>query len=301
MDSPINRYQAEQAALAKDEAERKKFYWQEGVKSTNRREETALSKGFDERIAAMKLRGEGAGGGESNKGGVFAGGVAGLKVGEGFASALSGAKKEYREYLKGATIPKKGAKVSSEQYSEDVAREHVVNIENKFGDLFAFTAKERPELLFPAGKFSADYFLSEYDKLPDADPNGTGRARAALLKDELTAKISSGDAEGVNALITSYAKDAGAVFARGGRIFKYDKSTPTWAQEWSSLVPAVQEAALKRAFTISENIAKKIAYQRAVAAGVEAERKARAASLGASGAPGGQFAELLYLLGFGKE
>ena len=208
MDSPINRYQAEQAARAKDEAEMKKFVWQEGVKSTNRREETALSKGFDEKIAAMKLRGEGWG---SGKDVLAVGSFATKEMADNLKDRLAKANKELFEYV--STV-KNGSNDGLEYDAEEV-NARVEGIEEKFSTLMAHKFMTSP------GGVDPEEFVSGYGRLLNDNGFGGISQLEVSLRKELDEYVKRGDLKGALSILGAYSDDAEAVFLKGGQLLQY--------------------------------------------------------------------------------
>ena len=232
MDSPINRYQAEQAARAKDEAERKKFVWQEGVKSTNRREETALSKGFDERIAAMKLRGEGWG---SGKDVLAVGSFATKEMADNLKDRLAKSNKELFEYV--STV-KNGSNDGLEYDAEEV-NARVEGIEEKFSTLMAHKFMTSP------GGVDPEEFVSGYGRLLNDNGFGGISQREVSLRKELDEYVKRGDLKGALSILGAYSDDAEAVFLKGGQLLQYSPRTagPVGAAFWASKGKEVKKAA----------------------------------------------------------
>ena len=213
MDSPINRYQAEQAARAKDEADMKKFVWQEGVKSTNRREETALSKGFDEKIAAMKLRGEGWG---SGKDVLAAGSFATKEMADNLKDRLAKANKELFEYV--STV-KNGSNDGLEYDAEEV-NARVEGIEEKFSTLMAHKFMTSP------GGVDPEEFVSGYGRLLNDNGFGGISQREVSLRKELDEYVKRGDLKGALSILRAYSDDAEAVFLKGGNCYSTLREQP---------------------------------------------------------------------------
>ena len=232
MDSPINRYQAEQAARAKDEADMKKFVWQEGVKSTNRREETALSKGFDEKIAAMKLRGEGWG---SGKDVLAAGSFATKEMADNLKDRLAKANKELFEYV--STV-KNGSNDGLEYDAEEV-NARVEGIEEKFSTLMAHKFMTSP------GGVDPEEFVSGYGRLLNDNGFGGISQREVSLRKELDEYVKRGDLKGALSILGAYSDDAEAVFLKGGQLLQYSPRTagPGGAAFWASKGKEVKKAA----------------------------------------------------------
>ena len=232
MDSPINRYQAEQAARAKDEAEMKKFVWQEGVKSTNRREETALSKGFDEKIAAMKLRGEGWG---SGKDVLAAGSFATKEMADNLKDRLAKANKELFEYV--STV-KNGSNDGLEYDAEEV-NARVEGIEEKFSTLMAHKFMTSP------GGVDPEEFVSGYGRLLNDNGFGGISQREVSLRKELDEYVKRGDLKGALSILGAYSDDAEAVFLKGGQLLQYSPRTAGsgGAAFWASKGKEVKKAA----------------------------------------------------------
>ena len=232
MDSPINRYQAEQAALAKDEAERKKFVWQEGVKSTNRREETELSKGFDERIAAMKLRGEGWG---SGKDVLAVGSFATKEMADNLKDRLAKSNKELFEYV--STV-KNGSNDGLEYDAEEV-NARVEGIEEKFSTLMAHKFMTSP------GGVDPEEFVSGYGRLLNDNGFGGISQREVSLRKELDEYVKRGDLKGALSILGAYSDDAEAVFLKGGQLLQYSPRTAgsVGAAFWASKGKEVKKAA----------------------------------------------------------
>ena len=232
MDSPINRSQAEQAARAKDEAERKKFVWQEGVKSTNRREETALSKGFDERIAAMKLRGEGWG---SGKDVLAVGSFATKEMADNLKDRLAKSNKELFEYV--STV-KNGSNDGLEYDAEEV-NARVEGIEEKFSTLMAHKFMTSP------GGVDPEEFVSGYGRLLNDNGFGGISQREVSLRKELDEYVKRGDLKGALSILGAYSDDAEAVFLKGGQLLQYSPRTagPVGAAIWASKGKEVKKAA----------------------------------------------------------
>jgi len=232
MDSPINRYQAEQAARAKDEAEMKKFVWQEGVKSTNRREETALSKGFDEKIAAMKLRGEGWG---SGKDVLAVGSFATKEMADNLKDRLAKANKELFEYV--STV-KNGSNDGLEYDAEEV-NARVEGIEEKFSTLMAHKFMTSP------GGVDPEEFVSGYGRLLNDNGFGGISQREVSLRKELDEYVKRGDLKGALSILGAYSDDAEAVFLKGGQLLQYSPRTAGsgGAAFWASKGKEVKKAA----------------------------------------------------------
>ena len=232
VDSPINRYQAEQAARAKDEAERKKFVWQEGVKSTNRREETALSKGFDERIAAMKLRGEGWG---SGKDVLAVGSFATKEMADNLKDRLAKSNKELFEYV--STV-KNGSNDGLEYDAEEV-NARVEGIEEKFSTLMAHKFMTSP------GGVDPEEFVSGYGRLLNDNGFGGISQREVSLRKELDEYVKRGDLKGALSILGAYSDDAEAVFLKGGQLLQYSPRTAgsAGAAFWASKGKKVKKAA----------------------------------------------------------
>lgn len=232
MDSPINRYQAEQAARAKDEAERKKFVWQEGVKSTNRREETELSKGFDERIAAMKLRGEGWG---SGKDVLAVGSFATKEMADNLKDRLAKSNKELFEYV--STV-KNGSNDGLEYDAEEV-NARVEGIEEKFSTLMAHKFMTSP------GGVDPEEFVSGYGRLLNDNGFGGISQREVSLRKELDEYVKRGDLKGALSILGAYSDDAEAVFLKGGQLLQYSPRTAgsVGAAFWASKGKEVKKAA----------------------------------------------------------
>lgn len=232
MDSPINRHQAEQAARAKDEAERKTFVWQEGVKSTNRREETALSKGFDERIAAMKLRGEGWG---SGKDVLAVGSFATKEMADNLKDRLAKSNKELFEYV--STV-KNGSNDGLEYDAEEV-NARVEGIEEKFSTLMAHKFMTSP------GGVDPEEFVSGYGRLLNDNGFGGISQREVSLRKELDEYVKRGDLKGALSILGAYSDDAEAVFLKGGQLLQYSPRTagPVGAAFWASKGKEVKKAA----------------------------------------------------------
>ena len=232
MDSPINRYQAEQAARAKDEADMKKFVWQEGVKSTNRREETALSKGFDEKIAAMKLGGEGWG---SGKDVLAAGSFATKEMADNLKDRLAKANKELFEYV--STV-KNGSNDGLEYDAEEV-NARVEGIEEKFSTLMAHKFMTSP------GGVDPEEFVSGYGRLLNDNGFGGISQREVSLRKELDEYVKRGDLKGALSILGAYSDDAEAVFLKGGQLLQYSPRTagPGGAAFWASKGKEVKKAA----------------------------------------------------------
>jgi hypothetical protein len=232
MESPINRYQAEQAALAKDEAEMKKFVWQEGVKSTNRREETALSKGFDEKIAAMKLRGEGWG---SGKDVLAVGSFATKEMADNLKDRLAKSNKELFEYV--STV-KNGSNDGLEYDAEEV-NARVEGIEEKFSTLMAHKFMTSP------GGVDPEEFVSGYGRLLNDNGFGGISQREVSLRKELDEYVKRGDLKGALSILGAYSDDAEAVFLKGGQLLQYSPRTAGsgGAAFWASKGKEVKKAA----------------------------------------------------------
>ncbi len=232
MDSPINRSQAEQAARAKDEAEMKKFVWQEGVKSTNKREETALSKGFDERIAAMKLRGEGWG---SGKDVLAVGSFATKEMADNLKDRLAKSNKELFEYV--STV-KNGSNDGLEYDAEEV-NARVEGIEEKFSTLMAHKFMTSP------GGVDPEEFVSGYGRLLNDNGFGGISQREVSLRKELDEYVKRGDLKGALSILGAYSDDAEAVFLKGGQLLQYSPRTagPVGAAFWASKGKEVKKAA----------------------------------------------------------
>ena len=232
MDSPINRSQAEQAARAKDEAEMKKFVWQEGVKSTNKREETALSKGFDERIAAMKLRGEGGG---SGKDVLAVGSFATKEMADNLKDRLAKSNKELFEYV--STV-KNGSNDGLEYDAEEV-NARVEGIEEKFSTLMAHKFMTSP------GGVDPEEFVSGYGRLLNDNGFGGISQREVSLRKELDEYVKRGDLKGALSILGAYSDDAEAVFLKGGQLLQYSPRTagPVGAAFWASKGKEVKKAA----------------------------------------------------------
>jgi hypothetical protein len=232
MDSPINRHQAEQAALAKDEAEMKKFVWQEGVKSTNRREETALSKGFDEKIAAMKLRGEGWG---SGKDVLAVGSFATKEMADNLKDRLAKSNKELFEYV--STV-KNGSNDGLEYDAEEV-NARVEGIEEKFSTLMAHKFMTSP------GGVDPEEFVSGYGRLLNDNGFGGISQREVSLRKELDEYVKRGDLKGALSILGAYSDDAEAVFLKGGQLLQYSPRTAGsgGAAFWASKGKEVKKAA----------------------------------------------------------
>ena len=232
MDSPINRYQAEQAALAKDEAERKKFVWQEGVKSTNRREETALSKGFDERIAAMKHRGEGWG---SGKDVLAVGSFETKEMADKLKDSLAKSNKDLFEYV--STV-KNGSNDGLEYDAEEV-NARVEGIEEKFSTLMAHKFMTSP------GGVDPEEFVSGYGRLLNDNGFGGISQREVSLRKELDEYVKRGDLKGALSILGAYSDDAEAVFLKGGQLLQYSPRTAgsVGAAFWASKGKEVKKAA----------------------------------------------------------
>ena len=232
MDSPINRSQAEQAARAKDEAEMKKFVWQEGVKSTNRREETALSKGFDERIAAMKLRGEGWG---SGKDVLAVGSFATKEMADNLKDRLAKSNKELFEYV--STV-KNGSNDGLEYDAEEV-NARVEGIEEKFSTLMAHKFMTSP------GGVDPEEFVSGYGRLLNDNGFGGISQREVSLRKELDEYVKRGDLKGALSILGAYSDDAEAVFLKGGQLLQYSPRTAGsgGAAFWASKGKEVKKAA----------------------------------------------------------
>ena len=232
MDSPINRYQAEQAARAKDEADMKKFVWQEGVKSTNRREETALSKGFDEKIAAMKLRGEGWG---SGKDVLAVGSFATKEMADNLKDRLAKANKELFEYV--STV-KNGSNDGLEYDAEEV-NARVEGIEEKFSTLMAHKFMTSP------GGVDPEEFVSGYGRLLNDNGFGGISQREVSLRKELDEYVKRGDLKGALSILGAYSDDAEAVFLKGGQLLQYSPRTAGsgGAAFWASKGKEVKKAA----------------------------------------------------------
>lgn len=262
MDSPINRYQAEQAARAKDEAERKKFVWQEGVKSTNRREETALSKGFDERIAAMKLRGEGWG---SGKDVLAVGSFATKEMADNLKDRLAKSNKELFEYV--STV-KNGSNDGLEYDAEEV-NARVEGIEEKFSTLMAHKFMTSP------GGVDPEEFVSGYGRLLNDNGFGGISQREVSLRKELDEYVKRGDLKGALSILGAYSDDAEAVFLKGGQLLQYSPRTAgsVGAAFWASKGKEVKKAAWNKFYepTVQKYKAL-IAKQKAI----EIKEKARA-------------------------
>ena len=220
MDSPINMYQAEQAARAKDEAERKKFVWQEGVKSTNRREETALSKGFDERIAAMKLRGEGAGGGNNSKSLFQAGTPDALK-------RTIDLKTDVREANKNIFAL---STAENEVGKKEMLREGIVEGEDAFGALFVH------EGVLDQKKLTVENFNAGFGKLYDVNGKGKVQTKERILRDSLDAAIKTGAVDNARKYLGVYVADLKNVFLRSGASLQAspetagERTASIWAQ-----------------------------------------------------------------------
>jgi hypothetical protein len=232
MESPINRYQAEQAALAKDEAEMKKFVWQEGVKSTNSREETALSKGFDEKIAAMKLRGEGWG---SGKDVLAVGSFATKEMADNLKDRLAKSNKELFEYV--STV-KNGSNDGLEYDAEEV-NARVEGIEEKFSTLMAHKFMTSP------GGVDPEEFVSGYGRLLNDNGFGGISQREVSLRKELDEYVKRGDLKGALSILGAYSDDAEAVFLKGGQLLQYSPRTAGsgGAAFWASKGKEVKKAA----------------------------------------------------------
>ena len=232
MDSPINRYQAEQAARAKDEAEMKKFAWQEGVKSTNRREEIGLSKGLDERIAAMKLRGEGWG---SGKDVLAVGSFATKEMADNLKDRLAKSNKELFEYV--STV-KNGSNDGLEYDAEEV-NARVEGIEEKFSTLMAHKFMTSP------GGVDPEEFVSGYGRLLNDNGFGGISQREVSLRKELDEYVKRGDLKGALSILGAYSDDAEAVFLKGGQLLQYSPRTAGkgGAAFWASKGKEVKKAA----------------------------------------------------------
>ena len=232
MDSPINRDQAAQAALAKDEAERKKFVWQEGVKSTNSREETALSKGFDAKIAAMKLMGEGGG---SGKDVLAAGSFATKEMADNLKDRLAKSNKELFEYV--STV-KNGSNDGLEYDAEEV-NARVEGIEEKFSTLMAHKFMTSP------GGVDPEEFVSGYGRLLNDNGFGGISQREVSLRKELDEYVKRGDLKGALSILGAYSDDAEAVFLKGGQLLQYSPRTAgsVGAAFWASKGKEVKKAA----------------------------------------------------------
>ena len=259
MDSPINRYQAAQAARAKDEAERKKFVWQEGVKSTNRREETELSKGFDERIAAMKLRGEGWG---SGKDVLAVGSFATKEMADNLKDRLAKSNKELFEYV--STV-KNGSNDGLEYDAEEV-NARVEGIEEKFSTLMAHKFMTSP------GGVDPEEFVSGYGRLLNDNGFGGISQREVSLRKELDEYVKRGDLKGALSILGAYSDDAEAVFLKGGQLLQYSPRTAgsVGAAFWASKGKEVKKAAWNKFY--KPTIQKYNAFVAQRAAVAEAER-----------------------------
>ena len=259
MDSPINRYQAEQAALAKDEAERKKFVWQEGVKSTNRREETALSKGFDERIAAMKHRGEGWG---SGKDVLAVGSFETKEMADKLKDSLAKSNKDLFEYV--STV-KNGSNDGLEYDAEEV-NARVEGIEEKFSTLMAHKFMTSP------GGVDPEEFVSGYGRLLNDNGFGGISQREVSLRKELDEYVKRGDLKGALSILGAYSDDAEAVFLKGGQLLQYSPRTAgsVGAAFWASKGKEVKKAAWNKFY--KPTIQKYNAFVAQRAAVAEAER-----------------------------
>ena len=232
MDSPINRSQAEQAARAKDEAEMKKFVWQEGVKSTNRREEIGLSKGLDERIAAMKLGGEGLG---SGKDVLAVGSFATKEMADNLKDRLAKSNKELFEYV--STV-KNGSNDGLEYDAEEV-NARVEGIEEKFSTLMAHKFMTSP------GGVDPEEFVSGYGRLLNDNGFGGISQREVSLRKELDEYVKRGDLKGALSILGAYSDDAEAVFLKGGQLLQYSPRTAGsgGAAFWASKGKEVKKAA----------------------------------------------------------
>ena len=259
MDSPINRSQAEQAARAKDEAEMKKFVWQEGVKSTNRREEIGLSKGFDERIAAMKLGGNGVG---SGKDVLAVGSFATKEMADNLKDRLAKSNKELFEYV--STV-KNGSNDGLEYDAEEV-NARVEGIEEKFSTLMAHKFMTSP------GGVDPEEFVSGYGRLLNDNGFGGISQREVSLRKELDEYVKRGDLKGALSILGAYSDDAEAVFLKGGQLLQYSPRTagPVGAAFWASKGKEVKKAAWNKFY--KPTIQKYNAFVAQRAAVAEAER-----------------------------
>ena len=278
MDSPINRYQAEQAARAKDDKELDTFIKKEDYTYWKKKELADAEQKGREAVARINAAKRGEGGGE--RGGMLSG-ASGFRTGKTISSDLKKALSDYRQYHMNAGT----------QYSLPVAKEYVENIESAFSDKMALEAYERP------GSFTVDGFIKSYEKLPDSAEGGITKPRKELFEKAMKAKILAGDENGVAELISSYVQDARDVFAKGGRLFEYDKNASGISKKWPELARSVENYATLKAVETAERVKKDIQRKRSDDEANEALRKAKAMAPG----PYPGFRALGYALGFGKK
>ena len=257
MDSPINRYQAEQAARAKDDKEWKAFTKKEDYTYGKKMELAEAEQKGREKVA--EKRGEGWG---SGKDVLAVGSFATKEMADNLKDRLAKSNKELFEYV--STV-KNGSNDGLEYDAEEV-NARVEGIEEKFSTLMAHKFMTSP------GGVDPEEFVSGYGRLLNDNGFGGISQREVSLRKELDEYVKRGDLKGALSILGAYSDDAEAVFLKGGQLLQYSPRTAgsVGAAFWASKGKEVKKAAWNKFY--KPTIQKYNAFVAQRAAVAEAER-----------------------------
>lgn len=234
MDSPINRYQAEQAASLKDDKEWKAFTKKEDYTYGKKMALAEAEQKGREKVARINAerRGEGWG---SGKDVLAVGSFATKEMADNLKDRLAKSNKELFEYV--STV-KNGSNDGLEYDAEEV-NARVEGIEEKFSTLMAHKFMTSP------GGVDPEEFVSGYGRLLNDNGFGGISQREVSLRKELDEYVKRGDLKGALSILGAYSDDAEAVFLKGGQLLQYSPRTAgsVGAAFWASKGKEVKKAA----------------------------------------------------------
>ena len=257
MDSPINRYQAEQAARAKDDKELDTFRKKEDYTYGKKMALAEAEQSGRERVAMINAERRGEGGSD---GLLSTEGVPGYKVATGFENAVYDAIKDLNTFMGEAGKSESGVLGSSDSDTtgRDTALEKTKRIDTAFGRNFAYKKLTKPGPL----DVDAQEYLKEYYQLPQGNWGGkSAPPRKALLTKALEKAITSGDMDGASKLVSAQAEDAKNAFLSGSSIFPYSVRTRSkeMSDYWARTGDKIEVAAIGEGLAIMNKIASDLA------------------------------------------
>ena len=229
MDSPINRYQAEQAALAKDDKEFDTFRKKEDYTYGKKMALAEAEQSGREKVAMINA------GLGSGKDVLAVGSFATKEMADNLKDRLAKSNKELFEYV--STV-KNGSNDGLEYDAEEV-NARVEGIEEKFSTLMAHKFMTSP------GGVDPEEFVSGYGRLLNDNGFGGISQREVSLRKELDEYVKRGDLKGALSILGAYSDDAEAVFLKGGQLLQYSPRTAGsgGAAFWASKGKEVKKAA----------------------------------------------------------
>ena len=261
MDSPINRYQAAQAARAKDEKDWETFTKKEDYTYGKKMELAEAEQKGREKVAMINAekRGEGWG---SGKDVLAVGSFATKEMADNLKDRLAKSNKELFEYV--STV--KNGRNAGLEYDAEEVNARVEGIEEKFSTLMAHKFMTSP------GGVDPEEFVSGYGRLLNDNGFGGISQREVSLRKELDEYVKRGDLKGALSILGAYSDDAEAVFLKGGQLLQYSPRTAgsVGAAFWASKGKEVKKAAWNKFY--KPTIQKYNAFVAQRAAVAEAER-----------------------------